>query len=39
MQANYAGVTAASSPEGITRVLGGDYAFLMEYVYLYYIFY
>ena len=33
---NQASVTVASSTEGINRVLEGNYAFLIEYVYAFY---
>ncbi len=39
INANQGSVSVASSTEGISKVLAGDYAFLMEYVYsfLYFI--
>jgi hypothetical protein len=35
MFANQADVNVASSTEGINKVLEGNYAFLMEYVFLF----
>jgi hypothetical protein len=34
ISANQATVSVASSTEGINKVLAGNYAFLMEYVFL-----
>jgi hypothetical protein len=35
--ANQQTVIVASSTDGINKVLGGNYAFLMEYVYSFYL--